>query len=156
MKKLLSLLAATGLVATSGSVAVACNKADQNSLTYVEGKSDKDVVEILKNEYIKDNKLIEDYKDFDGDLEGVKFKTEGKLIPDESKYLMPLFNNTKDIKSTEVSSDEKSTTYRFFSIKGAKDDIKFDLIFLEYTHSEGVASVETKTLFKTTVNIPQG
>ncbi|AOG60865.1 hypothetical protein SHELI_v1c09160 [Spiroplasma helicoides] len=102
MKKLLSLLAATGLVATSGSVAVACNKKDQNNvkeLTYSDGKKDADVVAYLSDKNktsiiqltiseplkVSENKLDVDYKDtktgdYDGFGNSKELEIEGTLI----------------------------------------------------------------------------
>ncbi|AKX34329.1 hypothetical protein SLITO_v1c07020 [Spiroplasma litorale] len=87
MKKLLSIFAATGLVATTGATVVSCGNKDEEvkNLTLVEGKTDADIINyltdkdktsILKNDSsensnewkpleIEDKKLSVDYDDLD-------------------------------------------------------------------------------------------
>ncbi|AOG60889.1 hypothetical protein SHELI_v1c09400 [Spiroplasma helicoides] len=153
MKKLLSVLAATGLVASSSSVAVACNKQEaEKNLTYVEGKSDKDFVAKLSEKIVKDKKLADDFKDIvDSQVGEYKMTMDGTPFSVEGEFY-GFFNETKDYKN--VKGDTESTG-GFFSLKGEKDATSFKIFFVEVKITKGVEKTEAKTLYTKTVNIPQ-
>lgn len=100
MKKLMSLMAAIGLVSSTGTLffnVVSCSKAkpsdEVKTLTYKEGKNDKSFVEVLENKtkigndseerglFVEQNKLQRDYLDEKNESDEVDFgKYEGSAV----------------------------------------------------------------------------
>ncbi|AKU80276.1 hypothetical protein [Spiroplasma turonicum] len=180
MKKLLGLFSAFGVIASTAAISanvVSCgNKDDAKSLTYNEGKSDKDVVEMLTNEsakigmedskplQVKDGKLDADYKDTENTNEdGQKVTIEGAFVISASSSskdksftdeVNKIFKETGDLIPSH-NDDDTGFDY-LMTIKGSKGSKNFDLNIVKFTVAKNgdKYSYETKTDYRITVTIP--
>ncbi|WP_368487106.1 lipoprotein [Spiroplasma sp. DGKH1] len=117
MKKLLAILGAVGLTATGASSVVACDKSDKDSteisqLTFVDGKSVKDLEALMIKDKIADGKVVADSvatPDMTGDPSWFNLDQAGQQ---ESEPILALFQETKDFKNS-MDQDGNILAYTF-------------------------------------------
>ncbi|QEH62215.1 hypothetical protein SCHIN_v1c10220 [Spiroplasma chinense] len=170
MKKLLSIFAATSVVATTSATVVACGNVA--SLSFEAEKKDADVVSNL-SDYIAEKKLKADMKDLTlpTEIKGEptitnKGKMDGKDVAyigldsslEKNKALFALFKQSKDLKASE-STDKLTVTEYYFSLKGDKDATSFELFLgkfeKKYTEEKKAVTFTYTSINKKTIKIAQ-
>ncbi|QEH62219.1 hypothetical protein SCHIN_v1c10260 [Spiroplasma chinense] len=130
MKKLLSLFAATGLVATTSATVVACGDKVE-TLTIINGEDNlKKLVKLLSVDKDGDGKIDRDTKaeEWDKDYKIDDVKTTGSIegeTVDEWGFITAYFNETKDLKNDKKKDDSgiQGNTYTT-TVVGKKDATK--------------------------------
>ncbi|QEH62194.1 hypothetical protein SCHIN_v1c10010 [Spiroplasma chinense] len=162
MKKILTLLASTGLVATTSATVVSCENV--KSLTFAEGMDAAKLInasDVLK-ENIAEGKLIADFKDDEYKSNNSDIKIKGKVTGTEittianMETLYSMFNETKDLKN-EVTSILDMTVYGM-SVAGKKDATSFKLYVVKTTtkiSEKGKGTITFKNVFSLKIDIPQ-
>ncbi|AOG60357.1 hypothetical protein SHELI_v1c04060 [Spiroplasma helicoides] len=152
MKKLLILLSSINILPTLSILPISCKEQKEY---YMQGKSDIDVVELLTPDFIIEKKLKDDYKDTLSRVNnGVSYSHEGTYIDDSiGQKIKLLFKDSNTYPVSSINSDTKETEEWFFTLRGDKDSVSFELFFVEAVTNKGDKSVECKTLFSKTINI---
>ncbi|QEH61678.1 hypothetical protein SCHIN_v1c04810 [Spiroplasma chinense] len=133
MKKLLSIFAATGLVASTTTTVVACSNEKISKFTLVEGATKEKIIE-ASGVVVKDGKLDKDYKEtnlnevFGGESElKYKGKIYGLVLDINTKDLASLFVESKKMMDDNEEGREGLPEFHGFSAKGNKGDKSFTL-----------------------------
>ncbi|AHI52965.1 lipoprotein [Spiroplasma culicicola] len=160
MKKLLGLLGAMGLTATSAATVIACgdNGDKEEGLVLADGIDVKKVIETLEIEVTAEGKLAIDYKDTEakpeipGDEPGYE-GFPGTAVGGEMDSYGFLFEETKDLKNTE------ETAYGF-SAKGTAGSDKFTLFVIkldltDINEEENTGVAKASVLNKQEFTIPK-